>query len=75
MVNQWETMDKKYIVTPKGFDNYTETPPKKCGKNNSNKTCSVTNTRRAGIQDDIVEIKLAISDEEYILTSDRFDSE
>ena len=75
MVNQWETMDKKYIVTPKGFEKYTKTPPKKFGKNNSNKTRSVTKTRRVGIQDDIVEIKLAISDEEYIVTSTRLDFE
>ena len=59
MVNQGETMNKKDLVTPKGFYKYTKAPPKKSGNDKSNKTRLVTKTRIVGFQDDTVDIKLA----------------
>ena len=75
MVNQGGTMDKKDLVTPKGVYKDTEIPLKKYGKGESKKNLRVTKTRIVGIQDDTVEIKIASSDENYVVTLDSFDSE
>ena len=75
MVNQGDTMYKKYLVTPKGVDKDTESQPNKSWKNKSKKTRRVTKTCRVRIQDDTVDIKLASSHEEYIVTLASFDSE
>ena len=42
MVNQGGGIDKKDLVTPKGVDKDTDTPPKKSGNNKTKKTCLVT---------------------------------
>ena len=75
MVNQGETMDKRDLMTPKRVEKYTEKQPNKYVKDKSKNTCRVTKKRIVGIQDDNVETKLAVSDEEYIVTLDSFDSE
>ena len=68
-------MDKKDLVTPKGVYKDTEIPLKKYGKGESKKNLRVTKTRIVGIQDYTVEIKIASSDENYVVTLDSFDSE
>ena len=68
MVNQGETMDKNDLVNLNRVNKDTETPLKNDEKNKSKKTCHVTKIRRVGIQDTTVDIKLASSDEDYIVT-------
>ena len=74
MVNQGETMDKNDLVNLNRVNKDTETPLKNDEKNKSKKTCHVTKIRRVGIHDNTVEIKLASSDEDYIVTLAIFDS-
>ena len=67
-MNQGETMDKNDLVNLNRVNKDTETPLKNDEKNKSKKTCHVTKIRRVGIQDTTVDIKLASSDEYYIVT-------
>ena len=68
LTNQGETMEKNHLVDTSSddVDTGTEKLFKKTGKKKGKRTCRVTKTRRVGIQDDVVQIKLTISDEEYI---------
>ncbi len=74
MTNQGETMEKKDLVSSE------DDKGAKMHKTEKKKGCKaprlVTKTRRVGIQDDMVEIKLASSDSEYstILTCPDFES-
>ena len=68
LTNQGETMEKKHLVDTSSneVDPDAEKPLKKTGKQKGKRTRRVTRTRRVGIQDDVVQIKLTSSDEEYI---------
>ena len=75
MVNNGTHMDYKedMLVDSKQHDNSdTEPPPKKSGKGKGKRNRRVTKTRRIGIPDDTVEVKLASSDEDYIATSSKY---
>ena len=68
LTNQGETMDKKHLVDTSSddVDTGTEKPLKKTGKKKGKQNRRVTKTRRVGIQDDVLQIKLTSSDEQYI---------
>ena len=69
MVNQGETMGKDDLVSSSKDDKESEKKPfKKPGKGKGARARRVTKTRRLGIQDDTIEIKLASSDSEYLGT-------
>ena len=61
-------MEKKHLVDTSSddVDTGTKKPFKKTVKEKGKRTRRVTKTRRVGIQDDVVQIKLMSSDEEYI---------
>jgi hypothetical protein len=69
MVNKGEIMGKEDLISSDKVvdDKDSDKPSKKPGKGKgTKKTRRVTKTRRIGIQDDTVEIKLASSDSEYM---------
>ena len=69
LTNQGETMEKKHLETSSDeVVKDAKKPFKKTGKKNSKLARRVTRTCRVGIQDDVVQIKLTSSDEEYIRT-------
>ena len=76
MTNQGETMEKKDLVSSEDDKGAEMHSKNKTEKKKGRKARRVTKTRRVGIQDDTVEIKLASSDSEYstILTCSNFES-
>ncbi len=78
MTNQGETMEKKDLVSLEDDKGAHMHSKNKTEKKKGHKAPLVTKTRRVGIQDDTVEIKLASSDDsEYstILTCPNFESQ
>ena len=65
MVNNGTHMDYTEDMLDKRGDSESDPPPKKSGKYKGHKTRRVSKTRRTGIQDDSVEVKLGSSDEDY----------
>ena len=68
IVNRGETMGEKDLVTDDGDEGDTKPPPNKSGKKGL-KQRRVTKTRRIGVPDDTVRIKLASTVKDYSVSS------